>query len=165
MTEFGISVMEEIAACTGCRPKVARHLSMGPLADAKPGFNPYKISMGDKTVEEDHDGDKIYRRVNPNLPPKEKACVHQIKNKSAVCPENCENQCTPEGYNIWVTWDKTQSTKGPYFLHIPSPVKTLMDRYDIIRTNFFRNKRPKFATNDNWLEDLKTPFFLNSTTV
>ena len=162
MTEFGISVMEEIAACTGCRPKVARHLSMGPLADAKPGFNPYKISMGDKTVEEDHDGDKIYRRVNPNLPPKEKACVHQIKNKSAVCPENCENQCTPEGYNIWVTWDKTQSTKGPYFLHIPSPVKTLMDRYDIIRTNFFRNKRPKFATNDNWLEDPKTPFFLNS---
>ena len=77
-------------------------------------------------------------------------------------PENCENQCTPEGYNIWVTWDKTQSSKGPYFLHIPTPVKKLMDRYDIIRSNYFKDKKPKFAIKDKWLEDPSTPFFLNS---
>jgi hypothetical protein len=162
MTEFGINVMEEIVACTGCRPKVARHLTMAALVDARPGFNPYKINSDDKTLEEDVDGDKIYRRFNPNLPPKEKACIHQIQNKSAFCPENCEEQCIPEGYNIWVSWDKTQSTKGPYYLHIPTPVKKLMDRYDILRTNFFKNKRPKSAVDDSWLEDPKTLFFLNS---
>ena len=37
-----------------------------------------------------------------------------------------------------------------------------MDRYDIIRTNFFKEKQPKFATDEGWLEDAKTPFFLNS---
>ena len=162
MTEFGINVMEEIVGCTGCRPKVARHLMMGAVVDAKAGFNPYKTSNEDKTEEEDLDGDKIYRRVNPNLPPKEKACIHQIKNKSAICPESCELQCIPDGVNIWITWDKTQSTKGPYFLHIPTPIKKLMDRYDIIRTNFFKNKTPKFAASSSWMEDPKTPFFLNS---
>ena len=97
MTEFGVIVMEEIVACTGCRPKVARHLKMGSLVDAKPGFNPHAITKDDKTIEEDVDGDKIWRRVNPNLPPLEKACVHQIENKSAFCKENCEEQCIPEG--------------------------------------------------------------------
>ena len=43
MTEFGINVMEEIIACTGCRPKVVRHLNMGSFVDAKPGFNPHTI--------------------------------------------------------------------------------------------------------------------------
>ena len=70
--------------------------------------------------------------------------------------------CIPEGYNIWVSWDKTQSTKGPYFLHIPSPIKDLMDRYDLIRTNFFKEKKPIFAVDESWLENADTPFFLNS---
>jgi hypothetical protein len=162
MTEFGITVMEEIVACTGCRPKVVRHLKMGALVDAKPGFNPYKIGKDEKTLEEDLDGDTIYRRVNPNLPPAEKACIHQLRDKTAICQENCDDQCIPEGYNIWVSWDKTQSTKGPYFLHIPTPIKDLMDRYDIIRTNFFKEKRPKFSADEFWLENADTPFFLNS---
>ena len=162
MTEFGITVMEEIVACTGCRPKVVRHLKMGALVDAKPGFNPYKVGKDDQTLEEDIGGDTIYRRVNPNLPPAEKACNHQLRDKTATCQENCDDQCVPEGYNIWVSWDKTQSTKGPYFLHIPSPIKDLMDRYDLIRTNFFREKRPKFAVDEFWLENADTPFFLNS---
>ena len=162
MTEFGITVMEEIVACTGCRPKVVRHLKMGALVDAKPGFNPYKIGKDEKTLEEDLDGDTIYRRVNPNLPPAEKACIHQLRDKTAICQENCDDQCIPEGYNIWVSWDKTQSTKGPYFLHIPTPIKDLMDRYDIIRTNFFKEKRPKFSSDEFWLENADTPFFLNS---
>ena len=162
MTEFGTTVMEEIVACTGCRPKVARHLTMGAMVDAKPGFNPYDVSKEGKMLEEELDGDKIWRRVDPNLPPKEKSCIHQIRDRSATCSENCGNQCIPEGYNIWVSWDKTQSTKGPYYLHIPTPIKKLMDRYDLIRSNFFKEKKPKFNADDNWLDAVETPFFLNS---
>ena len=162
MTELGITVMEEIVCCTGCRPKVVRHLTMGAFVDAKPGFNPYNIKDEDATIEEEFDGDKIMRRVNPNLPPDGKACIHQKEEKSARCSENCENQCLPEGHNIWVTWDKTQSTKGPYYLHIPTTTKFLMDRYDIVRSNFFKEKKPKFDVEESWLEDEKTPFFLNS---
>ena len=162
MTEFGIIVMEEIVGCTGCRPKVVRHLKMGACVDAKPGFNPHDVKGEDATLEEVIDGVEIWRRVNPNLPPKGKACIHQTQSKSALCSENCENQCVPEGYNYWITWDKTQSTKGPYFLHIPTPVKKLMDRYDIVRTNFFKDKKPKFDVEVSWLEDYDTPFFLNS---
>ena len=162
MTEFGTTVMEEIVACTGCRPKVARHLNMGAVVDAKPGFNPYDVAREGKMLEEELDGDKIWRRVDPNLPPKEKSCIHQIRDRSAICSENCGNQCIPEGYNIWVSWDKTQSTKGPYYLHIPTPIKKLMDRYDLIRSNFFRERKPKFDADENWLDAVETPFFLNS---
>ena len=162
MTELGITVMEEIVACTGCRPKVVRHLNMGAFIDAKPGFNPYDISGEEATLEEEVDGEEIWRRVDPNLPPKEKACIHQLKAKSAFCSENCVNQCIPEGHNFWITWDKTQSTKGPYFLHIPTPIKSIMDRYDIVRSNFFHDKKPKFAVEDTWLEEEETPLFLNS---
>ena len=162
MTDLGVTVMEEIVACTGCRPKVVRHLNMAAFIDAKPGFNPYDISGEDATLEEDVGGEEIWRRVNPNRPPKQKACSHQIQNKSAICSENCGNQCIPEGYNFWITWDKTQSTKGPYFLHIPTPIKNLMDRYDIVRSNYFQGKKPTFAEDEHWLEDEVTPFFLNS---
>ena len=162
MTELGTTVMEEIVACTGCRPKVVRHLKMGAYIDARPGFNPHDISGEDATLEEEVDGEEIWRRVDPNLPPKEKACIHQQEAKSAICSENCVDQCIPEGHNFWITWDKTQSTKGPYFLHIPTPIKGIMDRYDIVRSNYFKDKKPKFAIDDTWLEDEETPFFLNS---
>ena len=162
MTDLGVTLMEEIVACTGCRPKVVRHLNMAAFIDAKPGFNPYDITGEDATLEEDVGGEEIWRRVDPNRPPKQKACSHQIQNKSAICSENCGNQCIPEGYNFWITWDKTQSTKGPYFLHIPTPIKNLMDRYDIVRSNFFKEKKPTFAQDEHWLEDEGTPFFLNS---
>ena len=162
ITELGINVMEEIVACTGCRPKVVRHMNMGSYVDAKPGFNPYDLNGEDATLQEDIDGEKIWRRVDPNLPPKGKACIHQIRDKSAICSENCENKCDPEGFNFWITWDKTQSTKGPYYLHIPTPIKNLMDRYDIVRTKFFNGKKPKFEAVDSWLEDFSTPLFLNS---
>jgi hypothetical protein len=162
MTDLGVTVMEEIVACTGCRPKVVRHLNMASYSDAKPGFNPYDITGEEATLEEDVAGEEIWRRVNPNRPPKEKACSHQIQNKSALCSENCGNQCIPEGFNFWITWDKTQSTKGPYFLHIPTPIKNLMDRYDIVRSSFFKEKKPSFAKDEHWLEDEETPLFLNS---
>ena len=162
MTDLGTTVMEEIVAATGCRPKVVRHLNMAAYVDAKPGFNPYDITGEDATLEEDVAGEEIWRRVNPNRPPKQKACRHQIQQNSAHCSENCENQCIPEGYNFWITWDKTQSTKGPYFLHIPTPIKNLMDRYDLIRSRAFKDKKPSFAKDEHWLEDEETPFFLNS---
>ena len=78
MTELGISVMEEIVACTGCRPKVVRHLKMGSYIDARPGFNPHDVNGEDATLEEEVDGEEIWRRVDPNLPPKKRACVHQL---------------------------------------------------------------------------------------
>ena len=162
MTQFVVTVMEEIIACTGCRPKVVRHLTMGAYVDAKPGFNPYDIVGDDSTIDEEIDGAQIRRRVNPNLPPKEKACEHQLKHKSAQCPEKCAKECVPEGYNFWITWDKTQSTKGPYFLHIPSPIKNLMDRYDLVRSNYFKGRDSKFGIDKFWLEDNSTPLFLNS---
>ena len=135
---------------------------MGAFVDAKPGFNPHDVSKEGKMVEEELDGDKIWRRVDPNLPPKERACIHQLRDRTAVCAENCAHQCVPEGYNIWVSWDKTQSTKGSYYLHIPTPIKRLMDRYDLIRSNFFQNRKPKSGADDNWLDAVETPFFLNS---
>ena len=162
MTDFGNHVMEEIIACTGCRPKVAYHLTMGSMIDAKPGFNPHDTDGEDVTLEDEVDGEKIWRRTNPNLPPRKKACNHQLRDKSAFCSENCGNQCVPEGYNFWIQWDKTMSTKGPYFLHIPRPIKKLMDRYDLIRSKFFKDKKPENCENKQWLEEADCPFFLNS---
>jgi hypothetical protein len=162
MTELGINIMEEFVACVGCRPKVPLHLTMGAWVDRQPGFNPHETSEGDSVIEEDGDEDKIFRRVNPNLPPSHKACEHQKKDNSALCAENCEEECKPEGYNILCSWDKTQSKNGSYYLHLPTFIKELMDRYDIVRTMFFKNKYSKFGKDDQWLEDFDTPFFLNS---
>jgi hypothetical protein len=100
-------------------------------------------------------GESVSRRVDPNLPPKDKACIHQKKDKSAVCSEKCADQCLPEGFNIWVTWDKTQSTNGPYYLHLPTPIKDIMDRYDIARSNFFKGS-------DAWVDGDSAPFFVTS---
>lgn len=162
MSELGVFVMEEIVGCTGCRPKVVRHLNMGAYVDKKPGFNPRRTNGEDAEVEESFNNEKILRRVDPNLPPKDKACIHQLRDKSAICTENCEDQCIPEGFNIWCTWDKTQNTNGPYFLHLPTPIKDIMDSYDLVRSNFFKDKKSKFSSNDAWLDADSTPFFLNS---
>ena len=161
--EFGIHVMTEIVACTGCRPKVVRHLRIKDLTDSKPGFNPHDCEGEDTTIEEEIDGQKFRRRLDPNLPPKEKACIHQLADKSAICSEKCDKECVPDGFNIYVIWDKTYSKKGGYFLHIPTPIKKLIDRFDIIRTNFFKNQIQESGLNNNeWFEDDDCPFFLTS---
>ena len=162
VTELGTFVMEEIIGCTGCRPKVVRHLTMGAYTDKKPGFNPRCTEGEDSELEESYQGEKIFRRVDPNLPPKDKACRHQIEAKSAVCSENCEDRCIPDGYNVWVSWDKTQNTNGPYYLHLPTPIKDMMDRYHIIRSKYFRGKKSKFSKEETWLDADTTPLFLNS---
>ena len=163
MTEMGRVIMGEVVMSTGCRPVVIRHLTCGSYADKKPGFDPKKVTPGDCVIDEEQGKNKIYRRVNPNLPPKDKACKHQLEQKTAECPVFCDDRCEPEGFNVYVTWDKTQGTKGPSYLHISKPLKVLMDLYDIVRSKFFKGRRPSQTnTDDDWLHDDDTPFFLNS---
>ena len=97
MTELGQIVMGEIITSTGCRPVVPRHLTVGSYVDKKPGFNPFRVSKDDCILEEEHENIKIYRRVNPNIPPKDKACKHQLEQNKTVCPELCDDRCDPEG--------------------------------------------------------------------
>ena len=37
-----------------------------------------------------------------------------------------------------------------------------MDLYDKIRSRFFKERKPNMTFRDDWLNDLETPFFLNS---
>ena len=162
MSELGRIIMGEIVATCGCRPIVVCHLTNGGYADKTPGFNPHKIKPGDSVVDEEQGNQKIYRRVNPNLPPKDKACKHQLENKTAECPVLCEERCQPEGYNIRVTWDKTQSSHGASYLHITYPLKVVMDSYYTVRSRFFEGRKSPVTSIDDWLHDDDTPFFLNS---
>ena len=159
MTEFGNIVMGEIVVLTGTRPVALYRLLNGAYVSKKPGFN--ENSQGDEeNIREDNPSEtNNYRRLNPNLPPKHLACTHQLENETAICPEQCNERCDPDGYNILVDWDKTS---GSGFLHIPKPIKDLMDLYDLIKSKFFKGRKPKKSLNDDWLEDLKTPFFLKS---
>ena len=44
--------------------------------------------------------DDSYRRVNPNLPPKNLACIHQQESGLWKCLEACPNEAKPAGWNI-----------------------------------------------------------------
>ena len=159
---LGKIVMGEIGAASGCRPVVLLKLTTGAYVDKQPGFNPYNISKDDCIVDEEDGNDKIYRRVNPNLPPKSKACQHQLKENVAECPVMCADRCIPDGYNLYITWDKTSSSKGPSYLHIPKELKHLMDIYDIKRIRYFKGRKSPFSNKEGWVHDDSTPFFLNS---
>ena len=162
MTEMGKIVMGEIAAATGCRPVVLLKLKNGSYIDKAPGFNPYKCTEDDCVVDEENGTDKIYRRVNPNLPPKNKACMHQVEGNVAECPVLCSDRCEPDGYNLFITWDKTYGTKGPSYLHIPKELKHMMDIYDIKRIRYFKGRRSPYSDKDDWIHSDETPFFMNS---
>ena len=151
--------MGEIVASTGCRPIVVRLLPNGPYTDKRPGFNPYRISEDDREIDEQDGKNKIFKRLNPNLPPRDLACIHQIEEKSAVCPVNCLERCEPDGYNVLVTWDKTSNKTGPSYLHIPKPLKDLMDAYSLKRNRFFERRKLSKRNEDNWWEDDKAFFF------
>ena len=137
ITEIGKVTMGEIVAATGCRPVVLLKMPNSAYTDKQPGFNPYETSDGDCILDEDDGKEKIYRRVNPNLPPKGKACQHQLELKVAECPVMCEKRCEPDGYNILITWGKTSGTSGPSYLHIPKELKHMMDMYDIKKVKYF----------------------------
>ena len=165
MTEFGKLVMGEIVAATGCRPVVVRRLTVGSYVDKVPGFSPYQVTADDCVVDEERNNVKIYRRVNPNLPPKNQGCIHQRLHQAAVCPNHCDDRCDPVGFNIYVDWDKTQGVKGPSYLHLPKPIKTLCDCYDIVRSKFFEGRKLSSTHTgdaDSWLHDVDTTFFINS---
>ena len=162
MTELGKIAMGEIVAATGCRPVVLLKLTNGAYVDKQPGFNPYEISKDDCIVDEEDGNDKIFRRVNPNLPPKHKACKHQLAENKAECPVTCDDRCEPDGYNIFITWDKTFGSKGPSYLHIPKELKHIMDIYDIKRIRYFKGRKSPFTSKEDWIHDDETPFFLTS---
>ena len=162
MTELGQIVMGEVVCATGVRPIVVTRLTNGSYGDKVPGFNPRKVTNDDCVVEEEQDGHQIMRRVNPNLPPKDKACVHQAAEKTAICSVHCPNRCDPDGFNILVTWDKTHSTKGSSYLHLTKPLKVLMDCYNLLRSRFFKLRKPSFTQKNDWLSEDVTPFFLKS---
>ena len=42
---------------------------MGAYTDKKPGFNPRCTEGEDSELEESYQGEKIFGRVDPNLPP------------------------------------------------------------------------------------------------
>jgi hypothetical protein len=154
--------MGEIAAATGCRPVVLLKLNNGSYIDKQPGFNPYNCSKDDRVVDEEDGADKIYRRVDPNLPPKNKACQHQLERNVAECPIKCPDRCEPDGYNLFITWNKTYGTKGPSYLHIPKELQHMMDIYDIKRVRYFKGRSSPFTKKEDWIHNDETPFFLNS---
>ena len=161
-TELGNIVMGEVITSTGCRPVVVYRLPVGGYVGKKPGFNPRRITPEDCEIDEEYNDKKTYRRINPNLPPRQLACKHQLENKTAICPENCDKRCEPEGFNIYCDWDKTRNTNGPSYLHLAKPIKDILDLYDIIKTKFFRGRKPTNTFDEHWLDKENTSFFLNS---
>ena len=159
-TQCGNIVMGEVVIQTGCRPVVVYRMPVGGYSSMEPGFNPYVVSKNDCVLEEEENDMKLYRRLNPNLPPKHLACKHQIENKSAICPEDCEDKCEPDGFNIYVTWDKTRDTNGPSYLHLPKSTKDLLGLYDIIKTKYFEGTT--LQKDPDWLNNKNTSFFLNT---
>ena len=161
MTELGKIAMGEVITSTGCRPVVVYRLLVGAYMGKKPGFNPRSTTKEDCVLDEEQDDLKIFRRLDPNLPPKHLACQHRLKNKVAICPENCENKCEPQGFNIYCDWDKTRDTNGPSYLHLAKPIKVILDLYDLIKSKFFEGRKSK-SDEENWLHNENTNFFLNS---
>ena len=161
-TELGNILMGEIEITSGVRPVVIYRLPVGAYVGKKMGFDPRQVTPDDCMIDEQEENAKIYRRLNPNLPPKHLACKHQLEHKVAKCPENCENRCDPQGFNIYCDWDKTRTTRGYSYLHLAKPIKDLLDMYDIIKKKFFKGRIPAKYNNESWLENDKTPFFLQS---
>ena len=159
ITEMGKFVMGEIVASSGCRPIVVYHMPLGPYIDRKEGFNHLEFTNDECTEEETGVSDSINRLVNPNLPPKERACVHQTDNKTARCPVMCEDEYEPDGYNVRVTWNKN---KEESYLHLAKPINKLVGMYDLIRSKYFKGRKSPLTSNPDWLDNDQTPLFLNS---
>ena len=152
-------VIEEIICCNGCRPCVLRRLPMKTWCDGKPGFNPKAISDGDCCKQESNGEDSLYRRIDPNIPPRHLACIHQIEDNSATCRESCPDEKKPDGVNLYVTFDKTEDN---YWLHLPTYVKCLMDALDILRERYFKANAQALGLRLSYFEEDSTPFFLKS---
>lgn len=161
-TAFGHRVMSELLGVSGSRPVVLYRLTNGRYYSKVPGYMPYRVTEDDSVLEEEDEEMNIYRRVNPNTPPKELACIHQLENDVAICPVNCDKRAEPDGWNIAVDWDKVLAKNGESYLHIPQMFKNLLDLYARKKEIFFKNKKPQHVTREDWLEHEDTPFFLTS---
>ena len=65
-------------------------------------FNTIALSEdGDSITEGDGDA-KIFRRINPRLPPPSRACEHQAAEMSTRCSVGCDKEAQIDGYNITV---------------------------------------------------------------
>ena len=96
-------VITEIALATGKRGVVFKRLTNGRYFGGDHGFNPLKdVTDGDSVPDDEDDESELRRRVNPNLPPKSRACSHQKELNSAECPVKCIEECQPDGWNIKV---------------------------------------------------------------
>ena len=62
-------------------------------------------------------------------------------------------ECKPEGYNVYVDFDKLSSA---YYLHLPKYIKYMMDLYDILRMKYFL----RMGLTESSLEYDETAFFL-----
>ena len=154
--------MGEVVTSTGCRPVVVNKLNVGAYTDKMDGFNPYDIDEDENCIDEQEGDSTIYRRINPNLPSRRKACQHQNKLKVAKCPVSCNLECLPVGFNVVVTWDKTTESRGSSVLHLTKPLKDLIDTYDILKLKFFKNKKIEGKPADEFLNRDEAPIFVNS---
>ena len=157
-------IMEECVLCSGYRPLAIYGLPNDGYYGKTPGFLPYlDTSEDDRVAEEIKDEMVIWRRTDPNMPPKRLACQHQLENRSPFCPVRCDEEHPPDGFNINCTWDKNRATVGPSYLHISKPTKQLMDMYVIIKETYFAGKKTTLSSGDeSWLSEGSTPFFLKS---
>ena len=156
------NLLTEVNNATGCRPVALTKLTVSHWIDKSPGFNPYKVSKDDRVIDEQKGEDKIWRRLDPNVPKREDACEHQLESQEAFCPFMCENRADPDGWNILIDHDKTSGKKGPSYLHIPEPLKHIMDIYYIKRVRFFQNRKFNDERSSDWIHGDDTPFFMNS---
>ena len=58
----------ETILSTGARQVAWRVLPNGPYADKSAGFNPHETSEGDSETQEEQEGLKLPKRINPNMP-------------------------------------------------------------------------------------------------
>ena len=155
-------LMGEVIAATGKRSIVVMGMSLGAWIARTPGFNQYNDSESKPNNDGMKEKNNFYNRVNPSLPPKEKACQHQLENNSADCPIMYENRCKPDGYNILIDHDKGQDSKKSSYMHIPIEITDLMELFDVKRTQYFSGRESPVTDNKDWLEDENMPFFLNA---
>ena len=104
----------------------------------------------------------IHRRLNPKLPPRDKACEHQLNGGHLVaeCSEYCENEHKPDGSNIPCTWDKNSGSNGSSVIHITRPLEFLMRKF---RKAQERTLEGQIRGGDaNWFKADDCCFFLNA---
>lgn len=160
----GISnfVMSEGQMATGARPCCIYRLPNGAYTEKLPGFPPYDPNEEDCNVPEYIENIKIYRRVDPNLPPKKLACVHQRESGLAICPVGCPDECKPVGYNILCTWDKNRDKVDPSYIHLTRPLKVMFDLYRNVKKKFFAAKKFPERKDPYWFENEDIDFFLKA---